>query len=46
MIVSVTSDGPVTPALLVAIPDIRTVLLGASTLLLLAVIVTVPLLVA
>ena len=44
MIVSVTSDGPVTPALLVAVPDTRTVLLGVSAVLLLAVSVTVPLL--
>ena len=46
MIVSVMSDGPVTPALLVAVPVTITVLLGASTPLLLAVIVTVPVLAA
>ena len=46
LIVSVTSDGPVTPVLLVAVPITITVLLGASTSLLLAVIVTVSVLVA
>ena len=45
VIVSASSSGSVTPWLLSAVPDTRTVLFGASTSLLLAVIVTVPVLV-